>query len=403
MSKSRPSPAVAVLSGILLMVILIACQEDPATPRVPTTTPTPTATQTLAPMPTLTPAPTAKRAPAPTATATPDPATTPTRTATLVVAPEEFTFAVTTAITWGEVFANFTSTQQDCIRDALGQSELDSFLRKTIMTSEIDDYSNLTAPLFSCLDPERAGSLYAAILSMHFEEEMGLDLGDSEVTCLQAWATGKDVARLLANEEADVRLLDEISICIAGPLQPLIVAQIEQSVGRLSSKQEECLAEFMQRHRHLLFRSYVGAREPEGEAQRMTEELAGCVPELFGNQEEDTSEESDRVIVQESQDLLETHKIEPYLAGNLLFIAHWDEEAQRWFVHDVAGEFTPDRLTPPPGVAIPPNPEIGTLHELERGKLYDFHVRWDQIVNIVEGETGDWPFNAGANFIKWPR
>ena len=47
MSKSRPSPAVAVLSGILLMVILIACREDPATPRVPTTTPTPTATQTL--------------------------------------------------------------------------------------------------------------------------------------------------------------------------------------------------------------------------------------------------------------------------------------------------------------------------------------------------------------------
>ena len=167
---------------------------------------------------------------------------------------------MTTATTWGEVFANFTSTQQDCIRDALGQSELDSFLRKTIMTSEIDDYSNLTAPLFSCLDPERAGFLYAGILALHFEEEMRLDLGDSEVTCLQAWATGKDVARLLANEEADVRLLDEISICIAGPLQPLIVAQIEKSVGRLSSKQEECLAEGHARHRHLLFRSYVGAR-----------------------------------------------------------------------------------------------------------------------------------------------
>ncbi len=104
-----------------------------------------------------------------------------------------------------------------------------------------------------------------------------------------------------------------------------------------------------------------------------------------------------------SEDLLEVHRIEPNLVGSLLFIAHWDEDAQRWLVYDVAGTFTPDQLTPPPGVTIPPNPEIGTLTGMERGKLYDFHVRGDQIVNIVEGETGDWPFNAGANYIKWSR
>ena len=118
--------------------------------------------------------------------------------------------------------------------------------------------------------------------------------------------------------------------------------------------------------------------------------------------------ESTRIISEEThefvtEDLLETHRLEPYLVGNLLFVAHWDEDVQRWFVYDVVGYFTPDQLTPPPGVAIPPNPEIATLNELERGKLYDFHVRSDQIVNIVEGEIGDWHFNAGANFIKWPR
>ena len=395
MNKSRLSPALAVLSGILLTVILIACQEDPATPRVPSTPPT----LTVAPTPT--PAPTATRVPAPTATQTPIATSAP--TATSVPTPEEPAFTATTATTWDDAFATFTGHQQDCIRDALGQRQLDSLLRKTIMTSQIDDYSNLTVPLFSCLDPERAGSLYAGILALHFEEGMGLDLGDSEVTCLQVWATDKDVPRLLANEEADARILDEISICIAGPLEPLIFAQIEQSVGRLAREQEKCLEEVMRRYRHLLFRSYVGGGAPEGEAQRMTEELAVCVPELYEAQDEDTAEETVAVIVQEPQDFLGAHRIEPYLAGNLLFIAHWDEDAQRWLVHDVAGNFTPDQLTPPPGVAIPPNPEIGTLNELERGKLYDFHVRSDQIVNIVEEETGDWAFNSGANFIKWPR
>ena len=120
------------------------------------------------------------------------------------------------------------------------------------------------------------------------------------------------------------------------------------------------------------------------------------------------AQESTRVISEGThefvtEDLLEAHKIEPYLVGNLLFISHWDEDVQRWFVYDNAGSFTPEQLTPPPGAAIPPNSEIGILNELERGKLYDFHVRGDQIVNIIEGEIGDWPFSSGANFIEWSR
>ena len=104
-----------------------------------------------------------------------------------------------------------------------------------------------------------------------------------------------------------------------------------------------------------------------------------------------------------TEDLLKNHRIEPYLVGNLLFIAHWDEHAQRWHVLDVAGHFSQEQLTPPPGVTIPPDPEIERLYELERGRLYNFQVRSDQIVNIVEGDIGDWYFNAGPNFLEWWR
>ena len=117
---------------------------------------------------------------------------------------------------------------------------------------------------------------------------------------------------------------------------------------------------------------------------------------------------SARIVSEETHEsategLLETHRVEPHLAGNLIFTAHWNQDTQRWLVHDVAGYFTPDQLTPPPGAAIPPDPQIGMLKELERGKLYDFHVRWDQIANLVDAETGDSYFNAGANYIKRPR
>ena len=101
--------------------------------------------------------------------------------------------------------------------------------------------------------------------------------------------------------------------------------------------------------------------------------------------------------------LLEAHDIEPVLAGSLLFIAHWDVDEERWLVYDVAGDFSPDQLTPPPDTVVPDNPAIGVLDRLERGKLYDFHMRANRITNIIEGEAGDWYFDAGANFIKWWR
>ena len=181
-------------------------------------------------------------------------------------------------------------------------------------------------------------SLFVGILAIHLKENTGLDIGETQVNCLLVWARGKNVPSLLGNKD---------------------------------------------------------------EVQRMMEEVQECVPELSEKQDKDPSEKTITVLVQENENLLEAHSIEPYLIGNLLFIAHWDEDAQRWLVHDIVGQFTPDQLTPPPGMAIPPNPEIGILNELEPGKLYDFHVRSDQIVNIVEGETGDWYFNAGANFIEW--
>ena len=94
-------------------------------------------------------------------------------------------------------------------------------------------------------------------------------------------------------------------------------------------------------------------------------------------------------------DFLEAHGIS-HLAGNLLFVAHWDADSQKWLVYDVAGEFTLEQLEPPA-----PS-DVGALTRLESGKVYDFRMRWDQIVNLKEGETGDWVFDSGPNLIKWP-
>ena len=146
MSKRHLIPALAALAGILLIAAALgACGEDQDAPW----TPNPDRTMQF-----LVPAPTASRFPVPTATT--GPTATPAPTPTLVSYPEEIAFAVTTRTTWRHAFSNFSGIQQECIEEGLGQPQLDSFLRKTIMSSHIDDYSNLTMPFFSCLDPRWA-------------------------------------------------------------------------------------------------------------------------------------------------------------------------------------------------------------------------------------------------------
>ena len=42
------------------------------------------------------------------------------------------------------------------------------------------------------------------------------------------------------------------------------------------------------------------------------------------------------------------------------------------------------------------------LDKLEKGKVYDFHMRANRITNIIEGDRDKY-FDVGANFIEWWR
>ena len=405
MTRSRLSPTLTFLAEIFLIAVLSACGEEPTAPQAPDPdrtiqflVPAPTATRVPMPTATTTPAPTTTRVPAPTAT----PTTTPVSPGTAVPVPKEFAFAVTAAATWGDAFSTFTTSEKDCVRDTLEPGRLDAFAGKPIHSSYTNTQTAGVALIFSCLNPQLAGQIYGSLVALTFEDQ-GMVVGEAEVDCLRAWAAGLDWPSLPeTDQEEALQRLDEISFCLADAVVPFLISQINQSlpVG-LDDGQTECVRELLSSFTPpVLLRSFYGIRDRGpglGTEEEFRDGMTGCVPGFYENQPPMTSEIS---MPFEVRDFLETHGIW-HLAHNLLFIAHWDSHDQRWLVLDVAGEFTTDLLTQPAGVPVPSPSEVGVLTQLEKGKIYDFRMRWDDTGNLDGERSIDRFLHAGSNFIVW--
>lgn len=310
----------------------------------------------------------------------------------------EFADSMTAETTWAQAFAVFTRPEQDCIRGALDQHQLDSILEESIMTTQAEN-----PELMDCLDIERASYMTAGITALSFKEQ-GMVLGKPQVNCLQTWAAELHLPLLQANrqQEAALHFMDEVSVCLADALVPFITEQIGQSAGGLDSAQGNCAREVLSSSPpKALLMSFYGIRDAgmyPGMEESLTTGLAQCVPELF----EDLPPPSRALSVPvEISDFLRDHRIW-HLAPDLLFIAHWDNQSKKWFVLDVGGEFTTEQLTMPPDQAPPAPSEVGEITQLESGKVYDFNMRWKGNVDLMGQRSDDWFFRAGSNFIVWP-
>ncbi len=278
----RLSIVLKCLALALIALAVASCGEDaqvavtsPTAAPEPTSVPAPTATPeptpTAAPEPTPTPAPTATLEPAP--TATPEPATTVNPPST--VALEDV--VVDSDTTWEEVFYAFATTEQDCIRDALGAESLSAALSEKVISD--DGSEDLAATMSSCLAPDTARALYLVVITAGFEEEFGETLLEGEVSCLVDVTSGWDVAALMAGEmtmDEEDALFSELITCLPG----VMLASLEEEFGiEFSDAEASCLADSMP--------GWGVAALMAGDAMTADEEVAlglpilACVPGLM--------------------------------------------------------------------------------------------------------------------------
>ena len=206
---------------LLAAALLSACDDGPTTtptvlpPETPgpiqaTSTPTPTSV-----LPTSTPVPTPT--PDPTLTPTPEPTPTPEQ----VGAPAIREYDIDAGTLWGKLFDTFTTSEQSCIRNELGDELLESALERRAMSE--GDTEQWEASIFGCLAPETAAGIFLSALVAEME-----GLSEEGETCLRELLADADVAGIVAGTLPD-----------ASPAAA--TAALEFTVGLLSCVPEQML------------------------------------------------------------------------------------------------------------------------------------------------------------------
>ena len=152
---------------------------------------------------------------------------------------------------WKEVFDQLTTTEQSCIREALDEELLDSFLDRPVLAES--DTEQLDASIFSCLAPDTARAILLSILIAGIEGgEFGAEvvLSEEEASCLREWASGIDVAAWITATEADDftavgELIAGVFSCVPDLFLSLMLADMGTDLDELSEDEASCLREWM--------------------------------------------------------------------------------------------------------------------------------------------------------------
>ena len=222
----RYGPWLGVLAVLAVVISILACGGEPSTVQTATSAPTPTVppVSALTPMPTPTADPTSSPEPAPLSTVHVDDDT-----------------------TWQELFDDFTSAEQDCIRTEVG-GELESVLGEPVMTD--DDLTDWQVSLFECLTPETARSIYASLLVAGMVSDETYDVSEREIQCVSAWVAGADVHRIIrgtAEEDLTVmgEMLSGVVPCLLEFFMPEFLAEMGIDADTLTDDERTCLNEWM--------------------------------------------------------------------------------------------------------------------------------------------------------------
>ena len=185
-----------------------------------------------------------------TSTSTPSPASTPTPTVPPTPTPASappIDILIDDDTTWQELFDDFSSAEQDCIRTEVG-AELESLLGERILAG--DDLPDWQVSLFECLTPETARSVYTSIVVAGMVSDETYDVTEQEIDCVSEWVEDADVHRVIRGmADDDLTVLGEmmsgIIPCLAEFFMPEFLSEIGIDAAALTDDERTCLNEWM--------------------------------------------------------------------------------------------------------------------------------------------------------------
>ncbi len=278
-----PSLAPVLLLAFAVAFVLSACGDDP--PSAPEAADSQTAAQQTADQQTA--AETADAQPAAQQSAAQQSATTETSGRPAEQSTQEPTAVVAELeinrdTLWQEVFDTLTDSEQSCLRSELGADQLESALRRPVLSEDNPQQWEVTA--FACLAPETARALFLASIIAGLLEGVDVELSESELSCLNESIADLDPAALLAAAMNDANdqsvlaaFLADFFNCIPNYLLTVVLSGFGAELEDLSEDEVACLQEWAADSD---WAAVIDAEEDSDASETMVIGLLTCVPSL---------------------------------------------------------------------------------------------------------------------------
>ena len=263
----------AIAAALALALLAAACgEDDPIT--APTTSPATTsiATTTSDAPPTTTTAPAAE----------PEPEGEPSTSATTAPDPSEGAAPSNGSPggepLWSDVFDGSSASAQACIRESLGEADLDAVLARPVTSDDFPTDDDMS--ILACIGPEHARDVVLSGLVWSMQTETGIMIGAEETACLRESMAGIDVIGMVESSDdlGAIALLGAFGRCLGDAFISLMLVDSGVDFEDLSDGEKACLRE---RQAGVDWDGFTG--DPEASFEAFLDLSLGmfeCLPEL---------------------------------------------------------------------------------------------------------------------------
>jgi len=144
---------------------------------------------------------------------------------------------------WSDVFDDSSASAQACIRETLGEADLDAVLARPVTSDDFPTDDDLS--MLACIGPEHARDVFLSALVWSMQAESGIVIGAEEMACLRESLADIDVIGMVeSSDDSDaIALLGTFGRCLGDAFISLMLVDSGVDFEDLSDGEKACLRE----------------------------------------------------------------------------------------------------------------------------------------------------------------
>ena len=146
---------------------------------------------------------------------------------------------------WSDVLDDLSASDQACIRESLGEDDLDTVLARPVTSDDFPTDDDLL--VLACIGRERARDVFLSALVWSMQSDSGIVIGDEETACLRESMAGIDVIGMVESPDDSpeaVALMGMLVQCLGDTFLSLMLVDSGVEFEDLNDEEMACLREW---------------------------------------------------------------------------------------------------------------------------------------------------------------